>query len=200
MIILNGGSYYPESEAIDRYWISRIEKNAPIAFIPSAAVNSQESYFEFFHANMQKYGLSNLISVDLYSDWSDIKKAEVIYIGGGNTYKLIDIMRKSGFGEYLKKERDSHIIIGNSAGAVVLGRDIRSSNDADIIGIGDTGGLDLVDFSICPHYTGRQKPRLEKLADVLGHRIAGVPETSAIIIDDGISTIGPVYYFPETSE
>ncbi|MBS4538770.1 hypothetical protein GOQ27_09860 [Clostridium sp. D2Q-11] len=48
MIILNGGSYYPESEEIDKQWLSHMTKEALIGFVPSATTRSETSYLEFF--------------------------------------------------------------------------------------------------------------------------------------------------------
>ncbi|MGO1368825.1 MAG: Type 1 glutamine amidotransferase-like domain-containing protein [Senegalia sp. (in: firmicutes)] len=191
MIILNGGSYYPDSQEIDLYWISKVKKDELIVFIPSATTRSQEEYFEFFKQKMSQYGVFNITYADLYKDWEIARNAKVIYIAGGNTYKLLDIMRKSGFGDFLKHEAQNTMIIGNSAGAVVLGKDIRTTNDNDIIGIEDTRGLGLVDYSICPHYTEEKKDRLIKLADILKHTIIGIPEKSGFIIDKNkVSKIG----------
>ncbi len=77
------------------------------------------------------------------------------------------------------------IIIGNSAGAVVLGKDIMSSNSQDIIGLSNTKGVNLVDFSICPHYTIEKDLRLESISEKLKHKVVGIPETSGIIINNG---------------
>lgn len=183
MIVLNGGSYYPESKEIDKRWISKINDNDLIIFVPAATTRSQESYFDFFKKQMSVYGLSNVEYVDLYTNWERAREAKVIYIAGGNTYKLIDIMRKSGFADFLKQHKKSLIIIGNSAGAVVLGKDIRTSNDSDIIGIDNMCGLGLVDYSICPHYTEEKDNRLINLSNKLNETVLGIPEESALIVD-----------------
>ena len=61
------------------------------------------------------------------------------------------------------KRKTDKIIVGNSAGAVVLGKDIKSSNDEDIVGLKNTEGLGLVDYLVCPHYSEDKDERLQKL-------------------------------------
>ena len=158
-------------------------------FIPSATTRSQEEYYCFFKQNMSEYGLVNIQYVDLYGDWQKVRQARVVYIAGGNTYKLMDIIRKSGFGDFLKQERDKLIIVGNSAGAVVLGKDIRTTNDEDIIGTVNTNGVGLVEYSICPHYSYEKDDRLLSLSKILRHRIEGIAEKSGVVIDDNFTKI-----------
>lgn len=185
MIILNGGSYYPDSQEIDSIWISKVKKDDLIVFVPSATTRSQEEYFRFFKQNMSEYGRFNIDYVDLYKNWEKARDARVVYIAGGNTYKLIDAMRKSGFEDFLKNESHRLIIVGNSAGAVVLGKDIGTTNDDDIIGVESTSGLGLVEYSVCPHYTDEKEDRLQELSHILTHNIVGIPEKSGLIINDG---------------
>lgn len=181
---MNGGSYYPESEQIDYEWIRHINSDDLIGFVPSATIRSEETYLQFFIDKMLSYKLSNIVPIDLYQNWDIARKVKVIYIAGGNTYKLLDIMNKSGFKDYIKDNHMNKVIIGNSAGAVVLGKDIRTSNSENTIGLDDTEGIGLVDFSICPHYTIDMDSRLESLSRELKHEVVGIPETSGIIIDN----------------
>lgn len=195
MIVLNGGSYYPDSKEVDEFWISKISKGDIVAFIPAATTRSKDTYFEFFRTKMEVYGLTNLISIDLYSEWKSIHDANAIYIAGGNTFKLIDIMRKSGFSDFLLKNWTKLILIGNSAGAVVLGRDIRTANDSDHIEATQASGLGLVDFSICPHYSEDKRARLESKSILLQHRVVGIPEQSAIVVTDKEIHFGQIQSF-----
>ncbi|MGH4119343.1 hypothetical protein [Clostridium sp.] len=49
MVVLNGGSYYPDSEEVDLAWISKISKDDLIMFIPAATIRSQEEYYRFLN-------------------------------------------------------------------------------------------------------------------------------------------------------
>ncbi|MBS4538769.1 Type 1 glutamine amidotransferase-like domain-containing protein [Clostridium sp. D2Q-11] len=71
---------------------------------------------------MLNYGITNIKKIDLYDDWSIASECKVIYIARGNTYKLLDIVKRSRFSEFLVKQHSNKIIIGNSASAIILGR------------------------------------------------------------------------------
>ncbi|WP_066502353.1 Type 1 glutamine amidotransferase-like domain-containing protein [Abyssisolibacter fermentans] len=183
MLVLNGGSYYPESRKIDEEWIQLISKKDLIGFVPAATVRSEKEYFHFFRNQMANYELTNIPSIDLYNDWEIAIRAKVIFIAGGNTYKLMNIMNTSGFSMFISKKYKEKIIVGNSAGAVVFGEDIKTANSDDIIGMRDTKGLGLVKYSICPHYTKDKYTRLKNISLKLNKKVIGLPEKSAIVID-----------------
>lgn len=81
--------------------------------------------------------------------------AAVISVGGGNTFFLLEHMRRSGFAAricgYLKQ---GCIYIGSSAGSIVCTPDINyieGMDDPNRAVLNGTAGLDLVPFSLIPH-------------------------------------------------
>jgi len=53
------------------------------------------------------------------------KTIETIYIGGGNTFKLLKELKESGFDkELLKFIKEGKPVYGGSAGALILGKNI----------------------------------------------------------------------------
>lgn len=73
-----------------------------------------------------------------------MKKADVIYFRGGDTYKLLEKLIKI---KNLKSLFDNKIVIGSSAGACVLGKYFYD-NDYDKL----DNGLGMVDYKIFCHY------------------------------------------------
>lgn len=197
MIIANGGSYWPQSQEIDRYFINQIDTNDKILFIPAATTRSQESYFNFFRQAMSNYGLNNIIWADLYQSWeNEVKNAKVVYLAGGNTFKLIDILRSSGFDQFLCDFQKDKIIVGNSAGSVVLGENILTTNDEDIIGVKNYNGLKLLPYSISPHYSADKSNHLKKISQDFNLTILGIPEEGGIVLDKhGEKRIGHIKEF-----
>lgn len=184
MIIANGGSYWPESEKTDRFFVEKLNPNDKILFIPAATTKSQETYFDFFKEKMSHYGLTNVVWTNLYGSWEkDTKDIKMVYLAGGNTFKLMTILRSSGFDHFIKEYYNQLIIVGNSAGSVVLGENILTTNDEDIIGAKDYSGLNLLPYSICPHYSQDKKEHLKELAKKFNLKILGIPEENGIILD-----------------
>lgn len=184
MIVINGGSYYPESKDIDKEWVSQLTNNDLIGFVPSATIRSEEEYLDFFKDYMLNYGLTNIVKIDLYNNWDNAFDCKVIFIAGGNTYKLLDIVNRSGFSQFLLKNYKEKIIVGNSAGAIILGQSIKTSSDENFVGIASTRGLGLVEYTISPHFTNEKKEKLINLSKELNQKIIGIPNHSAIILDE----------------
>lgn len=86
---------------------------------------------------------------------------DVIFVSGGNTYYLLDQVRKSGFDTVVKDlVAKGKIYAGTSAGAILATPTIDSARDADDATIApdlkDLTGLGFVDFCIIPHYDNKK--------------------------------------------
>src|SRR5215831_8075176 len=83
-----------------------------------------------------------------------IEQAEALFIGGGNTFRLLDVLWREDLIETirLRVRRDGMPYIGASAGTNVAGPSIRTTNDMPIVEPPTFAALDLVPFNINPHY------------------------------------------------
>ena len=85
-----------------------------------------------------------------------MNRAQIIVVGGGNTYYLLSHMNKSGFREELGAAlKRGAIYVGSSAGSCVCSPNISYVKDqddpAEAKDLIDYTGLNLVDFEIYPH-------------------------------------------------
>lgn len=83
---------------------------------------------------------------------------DFLYVTEGNTFEILDYMRKLGICEYIKHlaaKRDKFVYIGSSAGAAIAGSDILLARDFDsnFVGMIDYVALGLFNGAIIPHYT-----------------------------------------------
>ncbi len=90
-------------------------------------------------------------------------QADAIYVGGGNTQKMIRVWKETGTDIYLKQAYEKGIVLsGVSAGAICWFRwgnsDSRKFHnpDADMIKV---SGLNLIKALYCPHYDAEIKRR-----------------------------------------
>lgn len=87
-----------------------------------------------------------------------LKIKDIIFVEGGNTFYLLDMMRRCNFEKVLRKLlKEGIVYIGASAGSIVAGKTIQTADwkngDKNIPGIKNLKGLGLVPYDIFVHYT-----------------------------------------------
>ena len=95
--------------------------------------------------NITEYKIGNDININEY---------DIIYMLGGNTFYLLDMIRKYNFDKTIKDFIDSgKVYIGSSAGSSILGKTIEIALpfDENKINMTDYTGLNIVDGLIYPH-------------------------------------------------
>jgi dipeptidase E len=82
-----------------------------------------------------------------------IESAEAIFVGGGNTFRLLKTMRDCGYLEPLAaRAKEGLAYTGASAGSNLACPTIRTTNDMPIVEPRGFDALGLVPFQINPHY------------------------------------------------
>ena len=87
----------------------------------------------------------------------ELLKYDLIEINGGNPFYLLNSIRKSGSEAIIKQIAKNKILVGISAGAVVLQKNINliaehSPEMNDKIRLNDLTGLGITNIEILPHY------------------------------------------------
>ena len=210
-LILNGGGKGDLVKDARNLLNSLIDHNKKILWIPLAWPDpTYEGCFEFMTgelSDVDKLGIDMIKSTDelMSKNFTDYA---CIYIGGGNTYKLLNDFKISGAFEKIKKYllEDDGIVYGGSAGAILFGKDLDSCNtdDANEVGLVDNTGFDMINgYSLLCHYTNREPERTELSRKYLlelskTKPIYALPEEDSIFVNDGkIEFIGtrPYYEF-----
>lgn len=127
--------------------------------------------------------------------------ADVLFVGGGNTFRLLDHVRRHGFIDVVREFcRSGGDYYGGSAGAVLACESIAIADGHDLNepGVTDLEGLGLISgVTILPHFTVDQLESTERWARVHGTTVLGLPETiglhhakdSATVIGSGLLTV-----------
>lgn len=194
-----GGGFYPvETTSIDKEIIARTGKKHPkLLFIPTASSDS-EKYYSIVKKHFTKLGC--LVDVLYLIKENHTKKelenkilsADAIYVGGGNTLKMMMLWRKIGVDILLKKAHKKGIILsGLSAGSICWftygNSDSRkfTSGSNQLIKV---KGLGLINALHCPHYdteSHRQKDLKRMMKNTFGIVAIALENCSAFeVVDD----------------
>lgn len=153
------------NEFTKKYFLELVGKNPEdilVGYIPTASdAEERKDYVEYDLNYLKQNKISSKIidlknenEKSLYDKFSDV---DVIMVEGGNTFYLLDWMRKSGFDKIINKLLDEgKIYFGISAGSYVACPTIEAATwkraDRNVINLKDLTGLNLVPFIISAHY------------------------------------------------
>ena len=165
------------------------------AFVPFAAVRF--SWEEYVRRVEQATGFS----LQIAHAASDLETAELIVVGGGNTFQLLKECRDRRLLEVIRARVESGCrYLGWSAGAVLSCPTIRTTNDMPIVDPGGLDALGLVPFQINGHYLNVVLPdhhgetrdeRLEEFVLANPERpVIGLPEGDWIRVSQGSMALG----------
>jgi dipeptidase E len=124
-----------------------------VLFVPYA-VRDRDAYAAKVRERFVRLGLS----VDSSHDSARgpvhaVENAQAIFVGGGNTFRLIDLLWHEKLIEPIRaRVRSGMPYIGSSAGSNVACPTIRTTNDMPIVQPPTFEALGLVSFQINPHY------------------------------------------------
>lgn len=189
-LLLAGGGDAEIVGHIDTFFVSQIDVSRPVLYVPVAAENTEYgACAAWFQSTYEKYGIKNI------EVCTDLHKAEVsrgysaLFIGGGNTYKLLKEIRESGFDKKVMEFlNQGGLVYGGSAGSIIFGKDIKAAafHDENTVGFGETAGLNLVQgFDIRCHYGADGD---EKGISRNGKGTIALPEDCAVYVEDGSIT------------
>jgi len=167
-----------------------------VLFIPTASIHEDYTGYVGSARKLFKKLDAKLIECDISNEKiPNIKEfledSDVIYFTGGNSFFLIDQLRKTGVDVFLKQElKKDKLYIGESAGAIVCTPTISYIEKMDPISVdysqNDYMGLNLIDFYVLPHYlTAPFKKVTEQIMKTyLDLDIKAINNLQAIIIKD----------------
>ncbi|HIY62393.1 MAG TPA: Type 1 glutamine amidotransferase-like domain-containing protein [Candidatus Mediterraneibacter stercoripullorum] len=136
-------------------------KGKTVTYIPTAAIAEEiEGMAEEETRLLESLGLLvdelEVSTASRESVEEKLTKNDMIFVGGGNTFFLLQELKRSGADKIIIREvNKGKLYIGESAGAIAACPDIGFSAEMDEPGkapeLADCTGLGVVDFYLVPH-------------------------------------------------
>jgi dipeptidase E len=129
-----------------------------------------------------------------------IEQTDAIFIGGGNTFRLLKALQDLELLEPIRRKVESGApYIGSSAGSNVAGPTIKTTKDMPIVQPRSFDSLGLVPFQISPHYLDpdsnsthmgeTQEERILQFLEENETPVVGIREGAWLLIENGIATL-----------
>lgn len=211
-LILCGGGWAEKTVIPNKLFESLIDAAKPILYIPLARDCGEDNYDScktWLTSELKDIKHGEIVMLRSASEIADKNVSDFagIFIGGGNTYKLLKELKESSAVDWLKKYMQTDgVIYGCSAGSIIFGHDIDSClyMDENEVALKDVNGLDSIfGFSFTAHYTNKNEEKTKKATDYLIEYskktpVLALPEEDSLYInDDLVKVIGtrPYYMF-----
>jgi peptidase E len=158
-ILLNSnGLYHLEVTALFNEIIQTLQIDKKACIIPTADKEYKEqNYHAIRTMNLLKDSGFQVDFMDVeFEDAERLTEYPVIYLNGGNPFYLMYHLRRSKADNIIRKLSErGHFIVGQSAGAAVLGQSLEHASllhpDWNEIQLKDLTGVGIVSGSVLPH-------------------------------------------------
>jgi dipeptidase E len=146
---VHGGGYLDHAEAEIRQLLNGVSR---LLFVPYA-LQDRDGYASVARTKFEALGFA-FDSIHTASDPKQaVEQAQAMFIGGGNTFRLLKTLYELDLIETIKVRAKSGMpYMGASAGSNMAGPTIRTTNDMPIVQPPSFNALGLVPFQINPHY------------------------------------------------
>ena len=211
LVLYSGGDGRANRELDDELFGMVTGKNPLMVYIPASSYLS-EVEFHHFVEQYRRFRVKRFLHfpVDVPFDkilFREMLKADVIHLGGGNTFHFLLWLRKTRMLEALRDYvHHGGILTGLSAGAIMMTQDIQTAGmpsfdrDENHDNVKNLEALTLLEFDFFPHY--RNSPRYDtefrKFSKKTKRGLYACPDGAGIVVDGSKKTfVGPCWLFED---
>lgn len=187
---LYGSGYLDHAESEIRDFLGRVGR---VLFVPFALYD-RDAYANLARQRLKSMGY-DLQSVHEVSDAPQaVNDAEAIFIGGGNTFRLLKSLYDAELLLPIRRRVSAGIpYIGSSAGAIVAGPTLKTTKDMPVVEPPSFDALGLIAFQISPHYLDpdpgsthmgeTQEERINQFLEENNAPVAGIREGAILRVE-----------------
>lgn len=163
-----------------------------VLYIPLAWPNDDfDSCLNWFSNMASSHKKLNIKMLKEANQKINLSQFDAVYIGGGNTFKLLKRLKESGLGNKLIKfYKSGGKIFGGSAGAIIWGNNIEialicKDKDENKVKLKNTRGFNQVlNYDIQCHFETNQIKEHQNYSKKTGRKVLGIPEETAVIVSE----------------
>ncbi|MEI7890855.1 MAG: Type 1 glutamine amidotransferase-like domain-containing protein [bacterium] len=180
------------NENVRKFFISQFDKldNKTACIVTSGQNEEEQFYIDGSIRELKSLDVEvvefNIAKGDKFADFPFF---DIYYICGGNTFYILDRMRKTGVDKILiDAVKNGKFYLGVSAGSIIAGPDIEVAGlgDPNDVNIEDLMGLKLVQYIVTPHYNQKEKSMVEKFKEKRkSEQVIALNDDQAIFVEDG---------------
>jgi dipeptidase E len=189
---LHGRGYLDHAEEEIRGLVGRRTR---VLFVPYA-VHDRREYAAKAQERFRAMGLSLTSVHDVSNMPRAVDEAEVIFVGGGNTFRLLKELHDHDLLDPIRRKVDAGVpYIGSSAGSIVACPTLKTTKDMPVVQPPLFEALGLVPFQISPHYLDpdpssthmgeTQEERIMQFLEENEAAVVGLREGSMLLVRDG---------------
>ena len=198
-LFLSGGGPGDVTEEIDTFFINNVlplDEHVRILYIPVAKSGDMNAYKKSLNWVKTKFlplDKSNRIEFILCTKLEKIislSEYNAIYIGGGNTYRLLHLIYKSNFDKLLMEYiKSGGIVYGASAGTVLFGQDISTYIEDKYLPenikhkyLEEKGIPMLGNYSLLTHFEEGDEDKVAKYFKSHNDSVISIPPGVALVV------------------
>jgi dipeptidase E len=190
---LHGGGYLDHAAAEIQSFLG--EGVRRVLFVPFAMFD-RDAYARQARSRFEAmgYGLDSVHEVA--SPAAAAARADALFVGGGNTFRLLDGLHRSGLVAAIRRRvEEGAPYVGSSAGSIVACPTLKTTKDMPIVEPASFDALDLVPFQISPHFLDpdpasthmgeTQEERIRQYLEENDRPVAGLREGAFLRVEGG---------------
>lgn len=184
------------SRELAKKFLEKLEKkpNEYRVLMIAYTLNKEEQFYvDESEKEMHELGFKEIVLLNLHNqiNLNEILDFDVVYVCGGNTFSILDQIRKKGIDKVIiNLVKNGTFYIGASAGSIIAGPDIAisgwgSSGDKNLVNLTNTSGFNLVSFAVYPHFVEEEREFLEQKSKEVNYKIIPITDCQAVYAENG---------------
>ena len=189
ILITSTGLSFPKAQKKFSEVLKGISKKNALVITTAAENKSKNKYSILSKKQLLSYGIKKVEFFDLEKNKNiNLSNFGIVYVCGGNTFKLMKCVNNSNFTDNIKKFlKGNNLYLGVSAGSIILGPSIEIANcgkdgDENIVNLKNLNGMNILPFSVSPHFKTSEKIELEKFSKKAKYKVKPLTDEDIIYI------------------